>query len=96
MKYRPIYDHVLAKQVVIEAKSTGGILLTSTGTEETTRATIVAVGTGSKTENGKHVPMGVNVGDVVTFSDDKRIQRISLDGEEFLIMKEECIVGIME
>lgn len=96
MKYRPIYNHVLAKQIVIEAKSAGGILLTSSGNEETTRAEILAVGTGSITESGKHVPMGVKVGDVVTFSDDKRVHRISLEGTEYLIMNEESIVGILD
>lgn len=96
MKYRPIYNHVLAKQIVIEAKSAGGILLTSSGNEETTRAEVLAVGTGSITEHGKHVPMGVKVGDIVSFSDDKSVQRITLEGTEYLIMKEESIVGILD
>ena len=96
MEYRALYNHVIAKQIVKEAKSAGGIILTSTGNDETTRAEIVAVGTGSITEGGKHLPMGVSIGDIVSFSDDKRVQRIKLHGEEFLVMKEESIVGIVD
>lgn len=96
MQYRPLYDHVLAKQIVHEAKSSFGIILNSTGVEETTTATVVAVGAGSKNSLGKIIPVGVNVGDVVSFSPDAAVHRVTLDGTEYLVMRKDCILGVQE
>lgn len=94
MEHRALYDHVIAKRIVLEAKSAGGILLTSSGEFETYRAEVVSVGTGMVDEMGKHHPMAVKVGDIITFSEHEQIHTVHIEGTEYLVMKEECIVGV--
>lgn len=93
MEIRPIYNHVIAKKIVNEAVSSFGIILTSSGEEDTGRAEVIAVGTGSSTEAGVHVPMGVSVGDIVAYIDGAET-KVTFDGVDYIILKEEHITYI--
>lgn len=88
MKIRPVYNHIIVKKVIREAVSTGGIILTSTGEDNTTHAEVLAIGPNFKSE--------VAIGDVITYIEgDSRIHSEKIDNEDILIMPEECILGVV-
>ena len=95
MDIRPIYNHVIAKKIVKESTSTFGIILTSSGTEDTGRAEILAVGTGSETDEGAHIPMSVQVGDIVAYIEGSET-KVTFEGVDYIILKEEHITYIDE
>lgn len=95
MEIRPIYNHVIAKKIVKESKSSFGIILTSSGTEDTGRAEVLSVGTGSVSEDGSHVPMSVQVGDIIAYMDGAETP-VKFDGIEYIILKEEHITYVDE
>lgn len=89
MKIRPVHNHIIAKKVVNEAKSAGGILLTASGEDESTHAEVLQIGPGFLSE--------LNVGDIVTYVEgDKRVHYEKIDNEDILIMPEDCILGVIE
>jgi chaperonin GroES len=95
MKVRPLHDRVLVKRVQEEEKTKSGIIIPDTAKEKPQEGEVVAVGNGKILENGQKVPMEVKVGDRVIFSKYAG-NEIKIDGEEYLIMREEDILGIVE
>ncbi|GAB4434388.1 MAG: co-chaperone GroES [bacterium] len=95
MKVRPLHDRVLVKRVQEEEKTKSGIIIPDTAKEKPQEGEVVAVGNGKILENGQKVPMDVKVGDKVIFSKYAG-NEIKIDGEEYLIMREEDILGILE
>ena len=67
MKFRPLHDRVLVESLDSEEKTSGGIIIPDTAKEKPQEGKVVAVGPGSKTEDGKITPMDVKVGDHVLF-----------------------------
>jgi chaperonin GroES len=91
---RPLHDRVLVRRMAEETKTAGGIFIPETAKEKPQRGEIVATGKGRVTEDGKVTPLDVKVGDRVLFGKWSGTE-LKLDGEEYLMMKEEDILGIM-
>ena len=93
MKFRPLHDRVLIKVLDSEEKTKGGIIIPDTAKEKPQEGEVVAVGPGTKTEDGKTVKMDVKVGDKVIFGKWSGTE-IKIDNIEYSIMKESDIMGI--
>ena len=96
MAIRPLHDRVIVQREDQESKSAGGIVLTGSAAEKSTRGKIIAVGNGRVLENDDVKPLDVTVGDTVIFNDGYGVKTEKLDGEEVLIMSESDILAIVE
>jgi chaperonin GroES len=96
MAIRPLHDRVIIKREEQESKSAGGIVLTGSAAEKSTRGKVVAVGNGRVLENGDVKALDVKVGDLVIFSEGYGVKTEKLDGEEVLILSESDILAIVE
>ncbi|EDL49140.1 co-chaperone GroES [Erythrobacter sp. SD-21] len=94
MAFRPLHDRVLVRRIEAEEKTAGGIIIPDSAKEKPSEGEIVAVGSGSKAEDGTVTPLDVKAGDRVLFGKWSGTE-IKLDGEDLLIMKESDIMGIM-
>jgi chaperonin GroES len=94
MKFTPLHDKVLVKRTEEEEKSAGGIVLPGSATEKPSQGKVVAVGPGKKSENGDVSPVGVAVGDTVIFGQYGG-NEIKIDGDEYLILSESDIFGVV-
>ena len=94
MKFTPLHDKVLVKRTEEEEKSAGGIVLPGSATEKPSQGKVIAVGPGKKSENGDVSPVGVAVGDTVIFGQYGG-NEIKIDGEEYLILSESDIFGVV-
>ena len=95
MKLRPLHDRVIIKRIEVEAKSAGGIVLTGSAAEKSTRGEVVAVGDGKVTDSGDVRALTVKVGDKVLFGKYAGTE-VKADGEELLVMREDDIVAVIE
>ena len=95
MSFRPLHDRVLVRRVKEEEKSKGGIIIPDTVKEKPQEGKVVAIGTGSRGDDGKITPLDVKVGDRVLFGKWSGSE-VTIDGEELIIMKESDILGIVE
>jgi chaperonin GroES len=95
MNLRPLQDRIIVKRVDEETKTAGGIFIPDTAKEKPQQGEVVAVGKGKKTEDGKIIPMDVNVGDKVLFGKYAGTE-VKLEGQDFLIMREDDILGVVE
>src|SRR5258707_5811914 len=93
--FSPLQDRVLLKRVEAEATTAGGIISPDTAKEKPSEGEVLAVGPGARDERGQLVPLRVEKGDRILFGKWSGTE-IKLDGEEFLIMKESDILGIVE
>ncbi len=94
MKFRPLYDRVLVRRVDSEEKTKGGIIIPDTAKEKPMEGEVIAVGAGTRTEDGKVIPLDVKAGDRVIFGKWSGTE-IKLDGEDLLVMKESDVMGIL-
>ena len=95
MSFRPLHDRVLVRRIDADEKTAGGIIIPDTAKEKPQRGEIIAVGAGTRTEDGKLTPLDVKVGDEVLFGKWSGTE-VKIDGEDLLIMKESDILGIVE
>jgi chaperonin GroES len=96
MPVRPLHDRILVKRSEeSDQKSVGGIIIPDTAKEKPQRGRVVAVGEGKRDENGKRIPLDVKVGDEVLFGKYSG-NEVKIDGDEFLIMHEHDILGVLE
>jgi chaperonin GroES len=95
MKFRPLHDRVVVRRIEEEEKTAGGIIIPDTAKEKPMQGEVLAVGPGGRDESGKLVPLDVKKGDRVLFGKWSGTE-VKIDGEEFLIMKESDILGILE
>ena len=86
MNFRPLRDRVLVRRVEQEAKTTGGIIIPDTAQEKPVGGDVIAVGPGTRGEDGKVHPLDVKAGDRVPFGKWSGIE-VKIDGEELMIMK---------
>ena len=93
MKFRPLHDRVLIESLESEEKTSGGIIIPDTAKEKPQEGKVIAVGPGSKSDDGKVAPMDVKVGDHVLFGKWSGTE-VKIDGKEYSIMKESDIMGI--
>ena len=95
MNLRPLQDRIIVKRLEEETKTAGGILIPDTAKEKPQQGEVVAVGKGKVTEDGKILPLDVKVGNKVLFGKYAGTE-IKLDGQDYLIMREDDILGVME
>jgi len=95
MNLRPMQDRIIVKRVEEETKTAGGILIPDTAKEKPQQGEVVAVGKGKVTEDGKVIPLDVKAGDKVLFGKYAGTE-IKLEGQDYLIMREDDILGVLE
>ena len=95
MKFRPLDDRVVVQRMESEEKTAGGIIIPDTAKEKPMEGKIIAVGAGARDETGKIQPLDVKTGDSVLFGKWSGTE-VKIDGEDYLIMKESDIMGIIE
>jgi chaperonin GroES len=95
MQVRPLRDRILVKRIEEQEQRVGGIIIPDTAKEKPQQAKVVAVGSGRVTDDGKTVPLEVQVGDYVLVGKYSGSD-IKLDGEEYLIVREDEVLGVAE
>ena len=95
MNIRPLQDRVVVKRMEEETTSAGGIVIPDSATEKPIRGEVVAVGTGKLLDNGKKHPVDLKVGDTVLFGKYSGTE-VKIDDEEYLVMREDDIMGVIE
>ncbi len=95
MKVKPLHDRILVKRIEEGEQVVGGIIIPDTAKEKPQQGKVVAVGAGKVDDKGKRLPLDVKDGDTILFGKYSG-QEIKLDGEEFLIMREDEVLGVIE
>ena len=95
MKIRPLNDRILVKRLEEEEKTKGGIIIPDSAKEKPAEGEIIAVGNGKLNDKNERVPLEVKVGDRVLFSKYGGTD-VKLDGEDYLIMRGDDILGVVE
>jgi len=96
MNIRPLYDRIVVKRIESEAEKThGGLFIPDSAKEKPQEGEVVAVGKGKRLEDGKVVPLDVQAGDRILFGKYSGSE-IKLDGEEYMIMREDEVLGILD
>jgi len=95
MKVKPLHDRILVKRIEEGEQVVGGIIIPDTAKEKPQQGQVIAVGAGKTDEHGKRTPLDVKAGDKILFGKYSG-QEIKLDGEEFLIMREDEVLGVIE
>lgn len=95
MKIRPLHDRVLVQRTKEEERTKGGIIIPDTAKEKPQEGKVVAAGKGKVNEEGKVTPLEVKAGDRILFGKYSG-NEIKIEGEEFVIMREDDILGILE
>src|SRR5579884_3305730 len=95
MKVRPLYDRVLVKRLNTEEKTKGGIIIPETAKEKPQEGKIISVGKGKLLEDGSTRPLDIKVGDKILFGKYGGTE-INIEGDEYLILREEEILAIIE
>ena len=94
MKIRPLQDRLIVKRIAEEEKTKGGIIIPDTAKEKPQEGRVIAVGKGKINEDGKVTPLDVKAGDRVLFGKYSG-NEIKLDGTEYIIMREDDVLGIL-
>ncbi len=94
MDFRPLHDRVVVRRINAEETTAGGIIIPDTAKEKPQEGEVIAVGPGARDESGKLVPLDVKAGDRILFGKWSGTE-VKLDGQEYLIMKESDIMGII-
>ena len=95
MNFRPLHDRILIKRIEEKETAKGGIIIPDTAKEKPQEGEVIAVGNGKMSEDGKVVPLDVKAGDRILFGKYSGSE-IKMDDEEYLILKEEEVLGIVE
>lgn len=94
MKFRPLHDRVLIRRIEAAEKTAGGIIIPDTAQEKPQEGEVVAIGTGTRAEDGSITPLDLKVGDKILFGKWSGSE-VKLDDEDLLIMKESDVLGIV-
>ncbi|RVQ67804.1 co-chaperone GroES [Croceicoccus ponticola] len=94
MAFRPLHDRVLVERIEAEEKTAGGIIIPDSAKEKPSEGRIVAIGSGTRSENGTITPLDVKEGDRVLFGKWSGTE-VKVDGKDLLIMKESDLLGVM-
>ena len=95
MKFRPLHDRVVVKRVEEEGKTKGGIIIPDTAKEKPQEGEVIATGPGARDDSGKIQPLDVKAGDRILFGKWSGTE-VKIDGQDYLIMKESDVMGIIE
>src|ERR1700712_5659725 len=95
MKIRPLYDRIVVKRLEQKEQMQGGLYIPDSAKEKPQEGEVVAVGQGKRLEDGKLVPLDVQVGDRILFGKSSGSD-IKLEADEYLIMREDEVLGILD
>lgn len=95
MNIRPLYDRIVVKRIEEKEQIQGGIIIPDTAKEKPQEGEVIAVGQGKRLESGKVVALDVKAGDRILFGKYSG-NEIKIDGEEYVIMREDEVLGILE
>ena len=95
MKLRPLQDRILVQRIEEEEKTKGGIIIPDTAKEKPAEGKVVSVGNGKLGEDGKRIKLEVKKGDRILFGKYSGTE-VKIEGDEYLIMREEDVLGIIE
>ena len=95
MDIRPLHDRIIVERLEEETKTAGGIIIPDTAKEKPQQGKVIAVGKGKRAEDGKLLPLDVKVGDKILFGKYAGTE-IKIEGKEFLMMREEDVLGVIE
>ncbi|PYR51870.1 MAG: co-chaperone GroES [Acidobacteria bacterium] len=95
MNVRPLHDRIVVHRLEEGEQHIGGIIIPDTAKEKPQQGTVIAAGNGKTTDDGKRVPLDVKAGDRILFGKYAG-QEIALDGEQYLIMKEDDVLAVIE
>jgi chaperonin GroES len=95
MDVRPLHDRIIVRRHEEDEQNSGGIIIPDTAKEKPQRGTVIAAGNGTVKDDGTRLPLDVKAGDVILFGK-YTSQEIKLDGEEFLIMREDEVLAVVE
>jgi chaperonin GroES len=95
MKLRPLQDRILVQRVKEDERTKGGIIIPDTAKEKPIEGTVIAAGNGKLSENGKRVALDVKNGDRILFGKYSGTE-VKMEGEEYLIMREDDVFGVIK
>jgi chaperonin GroES len=95
MHLRPLHDRVVVRRIEADEKTAGGIIIPDNAKEKPMEGEVVAVGPGSRNEQGQLVPMDLKPGDRILFGKWSGTE-VKIDGDELLIMKESDVMGVLD
>ena len=95
MKLRPLQDRILVQRVEEETKTKGGIIIPDTAKEKPAEGKVVAAGNGKVSDDGKRVALEIKKGDRILFGKYSGTE-VKIEGEEYLIMREDDVLGVIE
>ena len=96
MKIRPLYDRIVVKRITDETEKTaGGLFIPDSAKEKPQEGEVIAVGQGKRADDGKLMPLDVKAGDRILFGKYSGSE-IKLDGNEYLIMREDEVLGVLD
>jgi chaperonin GroES len=95
MKIRPLHDRILVERLEEQEVKKGSIIIPDTAKEKPQEAKVIAIGTGKVTEEGKKLPLDVKVGDRILFGKYSGSE-VTIDDKEYLIMREEDVLAILD
>ncbi len=95
MQFTPLHDRVLVRRIEGEEKTKGGLIIPDTAKEKPSEGEVVSVGEGARKDSGELIPMGVKAGDRILFGKWSGTE-VKIEGEDYLIMKESDILGIIQ
>lgn len=95
IKVRPLHDRIIVRRIEEGEQKVGGIIIPDTAKEKPQQGKVIAVGKGKVKDDGQVTPLDVKADDLILFGKYSG-QEIKLDGEEFLIMREDEVLGVLE
>ena len=95
MKIRPLHDRILVKRIEEQEVKKGGIIIPDTAKEKPQEGKVIAAGNGKVTDDGKRLPLDVKAGDRILFGKYSGSE-VKVEDEEYLILREEDVLGIIE
>src|SRR6202165_613701 len=95
MNVRPLHDRIIVRRIEEGEQKVGGIIIPDTAKEKPQQGKVIAAGNGQTKDDGKRQPLDVKAGDLILFGKYSG-QEIKLDGDEFLIMREDEVLAVIE
>lgn len=95
MNIRPLHDRVVIRRLEEERTSAGGIVIPDTAAEKPSRGEVVAIGAGKMLDNGETIPLAVKPGEQILFGKYAGTE-VKIAGEEYVVMREDDIMGVIE
>jgi len=95
MNVRPLHDRIIVQRIEEGEQKIGGIIIPDTAKEKPQQGKVIAAGAGKSKDDGKRIPMDVKAGDTILFGKYSG-QEIKLDGNEYLIMREDEVLAVLE